>query len=163
MRKMFEIIVVLIILNMITGCSIFKKRGNDNYVLSEYPLDSFKEVENSNNKLIIKDVNFDYNSSEIKNEFKIDLDAIIVWLKSNNVIIHILIEGYCDERGTNEYNLVLGDQRALSIRAYFINNGISSERVQTISYGEEKPIDLNSNEIAWKKNRRSHFLVSSEK
>jgi len=160
---MFEIIVVLIILNMITGCSIFKKRGNDNYVLSEYPLDSFKEVENSNNKLIIKDVNFDYNSSEIKNEFKIDLDAIIVWLKSNNVIIHILIEGYCDERGTNEYNLVLGDQRALSIRAYFINNGISSERVQTISYGEEKPIDLNSNEIAWKKNRRSHFLVSSEK
>jgi peptidoglycan-associated lipoprotein len=73
--------------------------------------------------------------------------------------INIIIEGHCDSRGTNEYNLALGDRRAEVAKAFLINLGISATRITTISYGEERPVDSAQNEAAWAKNRRAHFVI----
>ncbi len=74
----------------------------------------------------------------------------------------IQIEGHCDERGTNEYNLALGERRAMSARNYLMSLGIPRNRLSTISYGEEMPVDSRHNEDAWAKNRRGHFVVLSK-
>jgi peptidoglycan-associated lipoprotein len=79
-----------------------------------------------------------------------------------NDSIKILIEGHCDERGTNEYNMALGMRRANTCKSYFIANGIDSSRISIISYGEERPVDPNHSESAWTKNRRAEFLVVSK-
>ena len=73
-----------------------------------------------------------------------------------------MIEGHCDERGSNEYNLALGEQRALSVRRYIVSLGGDPNKLHTVSYGEERPLDPRSSEDAWAVNRRAHFLVSSE-
>jgi peptidoglycan-associated lipoprotein len=94
------------------------------------------------------------------------MDAEI--LKENAALLHkypkvkIQIEGHCDERGTNEYNLALGERRANSTRNYLISLGISPDRISTISYGEERPLDPGHNEEAWAKNRRAHFVILSK-
>ena len=80
------------------------------------------------------------------------------WLNDNPGEM-TLIEGHCDERGTPEYNLALGERRAESARAYLIDLGIASSRLSTISYGEERPLDPASNEEAWAKNRRAQFVI----
>ena len=74
----------------------------------------------------------------------------------------IQIEGHCDERGTIEYNLALGERRANSAKNYLISLGISPDRISTISYGEEKPLDPGHNEEAWAKNRRAHTIIPSK-
>jgi len=76
-----------------------------------------------------------------------------------NADVKVVIEGNCDERGTEEYNIALGQRRAQSIKTFLMNAGISGARLQTISYGEERPVDPASNETAWDKNRRGHFRL----
>jgi peptidoglycan-associated lipoprotein len=76
--------------------------------------------------------------------------------------IKIQIEGHCDERGTNEYNLALGERRANSTKKYLLSLGVSENRMSTISYGEEKPMDSAHNEEAWAKNRRAHFVITAK-
>ena len=89
-------------------------------------------------------------------------------LKGNSALlkkfpnVKIQIEGHCDERGTNEYNLALGERRANSTKKYLSSLGITSDRVSTISYGEEKPMDPGHNEEAWTKNRRANFLITAK-
>ena len=118
----------------------------------------FKEVEGEL-KDILANIHFDFDKSEIKPEARIILTKIASWLqKSPNV--YLMIEGHCDERGTEEYNLALGERRALSARRYLVSLGIFSERLNTISYGEAKPLDSGHNEQAWAENRRVHFLIS---
>jgi peptidoglycan-associated lipoprotein len=80
------------------------------------------------------------------------------WLRLNPDI-DIIIEGHCDERGTNEYNLALGDRRAESVKVFLLDLGINNSRLKTISYGEERPADSEHTETAWAKNRRAHFLI----
>ena len=77
----------------------------------------------------------------------------------NNPQKEIVIEGHCDERGTEEYNIALGERRASSAKKYLINLGVKSGQLSTISYGEEKPADLGNDEEAWAKNRRDEFAV----
>jgi len=74
----------------------------------------------------------------------------------------ILVEGHTDERGTNEYNLALGDRRANAVKDYLVSLGVSSSRIETISYGEEKPLCMGSDEECWQKNRRAHFVVMNK-
>jgi len=74
----------------------------------------------------------------------------------------ITIEGHCDERGTAEYNLALGEKRALAARAYLVSLGIPADRLRTVSYGKEFPFDPGHDESAWSKNRRAHFVVTSK-
>ncbi|MBI5893854.1 MAG: peptidoglycan-associated lipoprotein Pal [Deltaproteobacteria bacterium] len=80
------------------------------------------------------------------------------WLKKNPAV-KIKIEGHCDERGSDEYNLALGDRRANSAKKYLANLGIDSNRISTISYGEEKPACKEANESCWSKNRRAEFVI----
>lgn len=75
--------------------------------------------------------------------------------------VKILIEGHCDERGTAEYNLALGERRANSAKQYLVQLGISESRISTVSYGKERPVDPGHNEAAWAKNRRAHFVIVS--
>jgi peptidoglycan-associated lipoprotein len=104
-----------------------------------------------------KDIYFDFDDFSLKPRAKDTLRNLAEWLLKNPST-YILVEGHCDERGTNEYNLALGERRANSAKKYLVQLGVSSRRVSTISYGEEKPIDPGSSEGAWEKNRRAHFL-----
>ena len=97
-------------------------------------------------------VYFALNSSSLDATAKADLKAQAEWLKKNPKAL-IVVEGRCDERGTREYNLALGDRRANIARSYLISNGVPANRIKTISYGKDKPVVLGSNEEAWAKNR----------
>ena len=112
------------------------------------------EINTFNNQAIF----FAYDSSDIADE-----SARILRIKADILKRHpqyaTLIEGHCDERGTIEYNLALGDRRARAARDYLIDLGIEPERIQTISYGAERPLDPGHNEEAWAKNRRARFTL----
>ena len=84
-------------------------------------------------------------------------DAVALFKKFQN--IQIRIEGSCDERGSDKYNLALGDRRANTVKGYLVNQGIDSSRIETISYGKEKPFCKESNEECWQLNRRAHFVM----
>ena len=105
-----------------------------------------------------EDIYFEYDSSELSDEAKTGLIEKAAWLKGNNSTI-VSIEGHCDERGTTEYNLALGDRRANTVKSYLVNLGVSASRLKTISYGEEMPKDPGKTEAAYKSNRRAHFAI----
>ena len=105
-----------------------------------------------------ENINFDFDKSELKPEARAILVKKAEWLR-NNPDFSVRIEGHCDERGTNEYNLALGDRRAYSAKAFLADLGIDDTRLSIISYGEEQPIDSRSTEDAWAKNRRAHFVI----
>ena len=107
----------------------------------------------------LKDVYFDFDKYDIRpNDAKI-LDTNAAWLKTNNNLV--LIEGHCDERGTNEYNLALGERRAKSTMNYLVSQGVQASRITIISYGKERPVCTEHNEACWARNRRSHFLTKA--
>ncbi len=110
---------------------------------------------------MLKDIHFEFDKYEIRPEdVEILKETASLLKKFPNVKIQI--EGHCDERGTNEYNLALGERRANSAKNYLVSLGISPERLSTISYGEERPVDPGHNEEAWAKNRRAHFVIISK-
>ena len=109
----------------------------------------------------LRDINFDYDKYEIRPADAKTLDANAGWLKSNPRAL-LLIEGHCDDRGTPEYNLALGERRAKAAMSYFTALGIQANRISIISYGLERPLCKERGEACWAKNRRDHFLVKSE-
>ena len=109
----------------------------------------------------LKPVFFDYNQSEISAEGQKALDANADVLKKNAGWV-VTIEGHCDERGTAEYNLALGERRAVAARTYLVSLGISADRLHTVSYGKEFPFDPGHDEAAWARNRRDHFVVTQK-
>jgi peptidoglycan-associated lipoprotein len=106
----------------------------------------------------LKEVYFDFDKYDIRPEDAKTLGANATWLKSNGDNL-VLIEGHCDERGTNEYNLALGERRAKSTMNYLVSQGIQANRITIISYGEERPVCTEKTEACWAKNRRASFLV----
>jgi peptidoglycan-associated lipoprotein len=106
----------------------------------------------------LRDVYFDFDRYDIRTGDKGTLDENARWLKTNQSAL-LLIEGHADERGTNEYNLALGERRAKATRDYLVSVGIDSGRVTVIAYGEERPTCPDKHEGCWSKNRRAHFLV----
>ncbi len=102
---------------------------------------------------------FNYDSSELDTDAQELLQDQVAWLKQYSNV-SVIIEGHCDERGTREYNLALGEKRAQSVKNYLINLGISADRVSTISYGKERPAVVGSNDGAWAQNRRSVTIVN---
>ncbi len=110
---------------------------------------------------LLKDVRFDFDKYDIR-------PADAAALKENAALlkkypkVKIQVEGHCDERGTVEYNLALGERRANSTRNYLVSIGVSPERVSTISYGKERPLDPAHNEAAWTKNRRAHTIITAK-
>jgi len=110
---------------------------------------------------LLKDIYFGYDKYEIRREDEEILKENAAFLKKNPKM-KIQIEGHCDERGTAEYNLALGERRANHTKKYLVSLGITSDRISTISYGEERPLDPSDNEEAWAKNRRAHIVVLSK-
>jgi len=108
---------------------------------------------------VFQDIHFEFDKYRIMSDDEPVLQRIARWLKENEDV-KVLIEGHCDERGTNEYNMALGEQRALAARRYMVGLGVTADRLNTISYGEEQPLDSSSTEEAWARNRRDHFTVS---
>ena len=106
----------------------------------------------------LKDIHFDFDKYDVRPGDAKTLDSNAGWLKSNPNHL-VLIEGHCDERGTNEYNLALGERRAKSTMNYLVSQGVQASRITIISYGEERPLCTEHNEECWAKNRRAHFLV----
>ena len=102
---------------------------------------------------------FGYDSSDLDSDALELLQDQVAWLKQNSDV-SVTIEGHCDERGTREYNLALGEKRAQSVKNYLIGLGINPDRVSTISYGKERPAVVGSNDGAWSQNRRSVTTVN---
>jgi peptidoglycan-associated lipoprotein len=108
----------------------------------------------------VKDrVFFDYDKSDIRRDQAASLDAQAAWLQRYPNVT-LTVEGHCDERGTREYNLALGERRAAAVKRYLVSKGIAANRVATISYGKERPVAVGSNEAAWSQNRRGVSVVN---
>ena len=110
------------------------------------------------NRFISENVYFDFDNATLDYQAQELLKQKAMWLRDYPEA-NVVIEGHCDERGTNAYNLALGERRAESAKAFLVNLGISDARLTTISYGEEKPLDMGQNEESWAKNRRAAFVL----
>jgi len=108
------------------------------------------------------DIHFAYDRSDLRPDARKILDMHAKWLKAHPEF-KARIEGNCDERGTVEYNMALGQRRAASAMKYLVDLGVAKNRLSTISYGKERPLDPGHNEEAWAKNRRDHFSVTRQK
>lgn len=106
----------------------------------------------------LKDIFFNFDKSTIRDDATLDLNENLQWLNANPTV-QITIEGHCDERGTAEYNLALGERRAKAARDYLAAAGIDARRIKTVSFGKERSFVLGHDETAWKWNRRAHFVV----
>lgn len=157
-------LVLLALVGFSTGCSSKKKvvdgHGGE---LTEEQLAAEREARFGEGSIptaegggLFKDVMFDYDSAIVGPEERMAVEANARILKSRPELT-VSIEGHCDERGTAEYNMALGNSRARAVRALLISYGIEANRVQTISYGEEVPLDPGHDEMAWARNRRAHF------
>ena len=112
-----------------------------------------------NQRGVLKTIYFDFDKYTIRPDQRATLQDDARWLNGELSSMDVLIEGHCDERGTNEYNMALGDRRANATRDYLVSLGVLPSRIRIISYGEERPSDSGHNETAWARNRRSSFVV----
>lgn len=113
-------------------------------------------------KTVFSDIHFDYDKYNIRPDARPMLDQVASFM-SENGDYNVVVEGHCDERGTNEYNLALGERRAKSTKNYLVSLGISSARVTTATFGEEKPLCMERTETCWQSNRRAHFVVTGRR
>jgi len=107
----------------------------------------------------LQDVFFDFDMSELREDSKSIIESNVRWIMANPGM-KVQIEGHCDERGTEEYNLALGERRATTVKNYMVSMGVDNKRLFTISYGEEIALDSGHSEEAWAKNRRAHFVTT---
>ncbi len=119
-----------------------------------------EDIQELNRRGYLKDVFFDTDRYDLKPEAREILAANAAWLQKHPTV-KILVEGHCDERNTREYNLALGERRANAVRDYLVFLGVAPERIETISYGEERPFALGHDESAWRLNRRAHFVITA--
>jgi len=126
--------------------------------LSEEEIFMRKSLEDINAEQPVMMIHFDYDKFFIREDAKSVLESNAAWLNKWRTV-KLLIEGHCDERGTEEYNLALGEKRAKSTLDYLASLGISPDRLKVISYGKSQALDPSSNETAWAKNRRAQFTI----
>ncbi len=107
----------------------------------------------------LRDVFFDFDKAVIREDQKAALDDNVAWLKSNSQV-KITVQGHCNQRGTNEYNLGLGECRAKAMTDYLVTAGIAADRTTKVSYGKDRPFILGHDETAWKWNRRGQFVIT---
>ena len=159
--------VVLISLVAVFSCS--KKadlKAVDNTAASAVETDTNSAVSGTSNSDFgeagdLKTIYFDYDKANLTSLAKETLKNNFQWLKDNSEVF-VQIEGNCDNRGTIEYNLALGEKRAITVKEYLKNLGLKDSRVSTISYGEEKPLATSDDEESWAKNRRASFVIISK-
>lgn len=151
MKKLLSLFVALVALS---GCSVF---GQDGGLFSGADCESRLArnfAENTTDTVF-----FAFDSSALSAEAQAALDTQVEWLKNHET--NVIVQGYCDERGTREYNLALGERRANAVKEYLVSHGISEDRISVISYGKERPAVFGSNEAAWAQNRRAVTVLSS--
>jgi len=107
----------------------------------------------------LADIPFDFDSAALGDQARATLEKSALWLQGHREA-KVTAEGHCDERGTVDYNLALGEQRARAARDYLVSLGIAADRLRVVSYGKERPLDPGNDEAAWARNRRAHFAVS---
>lgn len=123
------------------------------------PLDvGSMSIEELNEQGVLTDVQFGYDSADLSAEARATLERNAAWL-NRYPTVRVLVEGHCDERGTVEYNLALGEGRARAVQDYLVRLGVSADRLQIISYGKEFPLDPGHDETAWRRNRRGHLEI----
>lgn len=163
-------LVVLVAAAVSSGCRSKKPKGGSASDLGDIPAitdvgldggslsqtgDRFSGPEERG---LFDSVYFDYDSSQIKSSESPKVEAVSSAMSSDANMV-LIVEGHCDERGSAEYNIALGERRALAVRAYLVGLGVSADRIQTKSFGEEKPADSGTSEESWSKNRRGEFVV----
>ena len=114
-----------------------------------------------NSKGYLNSAYFDYDKADLRDDARSTLAGNAEWLKKYPTL-QVLIEGHCDERGTSEYNLALGDRRANAAREYLVSLGVDATRVKTVSYGKERPGCTESTDACWQKNRRAAFVITAK-
>jgi len=129
--------------------------------LSEDDIFSQKSLAQLNSEQPLGDVYFDLDNATIRDEGRAALATNATWLK-RWTSTRINIEGHCDERGTAEYNLGLGERRANAVKAYLVELGVPGDRVVIVSKGKEAPFCTESNEACWRQNRRGHFIITAK-
>lgn len=168
------LVVMLVTAAVVVGCAGFRKGIRNAFVgkphgetITEEELDALGiSPELSARGMVfadttrLQDVTFGFDRSDIKPAARRILDENAAWLKEHPRV-RVQIEGHCDERGTVDYNLALGERRAVSVRKYLAACGVDPDCLFTISYGEEQPVDPGHNESAWGKNRRAHFKIKA--
>ena len=127
--------------------------GNGSSGIQESRLQSFSASSD------LKDIHFKFDQFDLDDNSRAVLQKNAEYLK-NNPNLHVEVQGHCDERGTNNYNIALGERRAHSTKKYLVAQGVNSRNVHVISYGEEKPFCFSSGEVCWQENRRAHFMVA---
>ena len=105
-----------------------------------------------------QNIHFDFDSAQLSSMAKLLIKEKAEWLGANSGVSAV-IEGHCDEQGTTDYNIALGERRAIAVKNYLVNLGISGSRLTTVSFGEEKPLDSGSSDAAYRKNRRAQFVI----
>ena len=187
MRKKYLVIILLLAayVAMTAGCTskhLTKSDGssqgqnissekqqnvNEKNALSDQNQKSVRSVNSKDNNLKasseentdFQDIHFAFASHVIQSQYRDILKSNADFLRANKKF-KVTIEGHCDERGTSEYNMALGQARADEVKKYMINLGVSDKRITTVSYGKEKPLDPGHDEEAWAKNRRAHFVMN---
>jgi peptidoglycan-associated lipoprotein len=120
-----------------------------------------QSIQELNQRGYLQDAFFDYDKYELRDDARSALATDAEWLKKFSTM-QILIEGHCDERGTNEYNLALGERRANAAKDYLASLGVDAARVKTVSYGKERPVCTEATESCWAKNRRAHLVITAK-
>ena len=134
------------------GVGIGEQGRIDERPISDMTLEEINAAE------FLKNIYFDFDKFDLTGEAIAQLDQNGKWLKQHPSV-KVIIEGHCDERGTEEYNLALGERRANAAKSYLVRLGIAASRMMVVSYGESRPLDPRSGEAAWARNRRAHFRV----
>ena len=139
-----------LIIFIVASCSsVSTDRTNDATAISATASGAYSDVGLTSNNVLY----FAYDKSDINSEGKTKIRSLAKLINENNLTVRV--EGHCDERGTREYNLALGEQRAKTVAELLIINGVPSDKISTVSYGEEKPAASGSNERSWSQNRRA--------
>jgi len=174
MKNIFTLVVLTLALSLSTACN--KQKKDQPSLDSSLPVDSTASIQNESvNDEAMPTVNtgaqeqliaqagdrvfFGFDSSEVSPEGKATLTKQAQWLATNNS--NVTVEGHCDERGTREYNLALGERRASAVKKFLISQGVAAQRISTISYGKEFPEFLGSSDASWSKNRRGVTVVNN--
>lgn len=147
MVKKFSVLFLSLL--VLSGCSSTKKHGD--LSANDALYQDFKNKAGDT-------VYFRFDSSEITKDAKATLEKQVTWLNEHKDL-SATVEGHCDERGTREYNLALGERRAEAVRKFLQNHGVESSRLDTISYGKERPAIMGHDESAWSKNRRGTLVL----
>lgn len=162
MKTLLKTLQIFALAGLLVGCSSSSGEGE----LSENDLgkDRFGDggIPFAEGEGMFRDIHFDYDSADVDGAARQDIEYNAQVLKQNGGM-KVILEGHCDERGTNEYNMALGAARAKAVERSLVSLGISGSRLDSISYGEEVPLDPGQSEAAWAKNRRVHLGGSGGK